>query len=67
MSKLSINEKVEIAFSEESSSVLAKKHDLCRTFPADIKNEAKKIVKAHYENAKLNQYEPVGQSNLDKA
>ncbi len=53
MSKLSIDEKVEIVFSKESTALLVKKYNLCRTSPADIKNEAKKIVKAHYENKKL--------------
>ncbi len=53
MSKLSIDEKVEIVFSKESTAVLAKKYNLCRTSPADIKNEAKKIVKDHYEKQKL--------------
>jgi adenylate cyclase class IV len=53
MSKLSNDEKVEIVFSKESTAVLAKKYNLCRTSPADIKNEAKNFIKAHYEKQKL--------------
>jgi hypothetical protein len=53
MSKLSSDEKVEIIFSKEKSANLAKKYNLCRTTPSDIKNDAKKIIKDYYDNKKL--------------
>ena len=53
MSKLSSDEKVQIAFSKEPTAVLAKEYKLCRTTPSDIKNDAKRIVKHHYDTQKM--------------